>query len=241
MAGLSERTLAKLIARGRTEELREEARTDRAKLVAVKDERRGRLGEISRRCKALRVAHTADAQQQRAQLRAAIGIAREVIKDKCKAARGEAEEATAQRLIDAIAELDDVRDRLRVHLAGIKLPPKDPGRVRGGVAAAELQQEAIDQVVHNLEADYPELVPVWLNMARRMPRRYRATERRSAFEGFLEWAEENAGDVAEIQDRLLGRAVKEWTDREEEEQRAAHEAAEVTRKRRERAIRKLVR
>ena len=225
--GISARTLAKLIARGQTQEHREQVKAERATVASVKQDRRARLQAIAEQCRALRASHTTDAKRQREELRAAIDTARAVIKDKCKAARGD--EATAQRLIDAIEELSEVRDRLRVHLAGIKLPPKDAGRVRGGMRTAELKQEMIDEVASDIEVHAPELEPVWRNMARRMPARYRASKHRSALEGFTEWAAENAGEVAEIQDRLLGRSVQELEAREEEEQRDIYEAGEAKR------------
>lgn len=234
--GISKRTLAKLIARGQTQEHREQVKAERGKVAAVKQDRRARLQAITDQCRALRAAHTTDAKRQRLELRATIDAARTVIKDKCKAARGEADEAAARRLIDAIEELSEMRDRLRVHLAGIKLPPKDPGRVRGGVRTAELQEEMIDAVASDIEAHAPELEPVWRNMARRMPAAYRATKHRSALEGFTEWAAENAAEVAEIQDRLLGRSVKELEAREEEEQHDIFDAREAKRLREHRRL-----
>ena len=195
----------------------------------AKRERRERLKAITTQSRAMRTAHVSDAKRQRDELRAAIAAARAVIKDKCARARGAADEATAARLIAAIGELDEVRERLRLHLAGIKLPPKDPGRVRGGQRAAELQSELTDSVAYDLETTAPELEPVWRNMARRMPARYRASADRSAFEAFLDWAGDHPASVAEIQDTLLGRSIKELESREEEEQREIYEQREATR------------
>lgn len=239
MGKISARTLAKMVAHAQTQELREVVQRERADLADVKRVRRERLAAITTECRAMRAAHTTDAKRQRAELRAAIDSAREVIKTKCARKRGEADEATAARLIDAIAELDEVRERLRVHLAGIKLPPKDPGRVRGGERAAELQTEMIDRVAYDLETTKPHLEPVWRNMARRLPKRYRASAQRSAFEGFLEWAGDHPGAVADIQDKLLGRSIKELEERELEERSAEREAYEAREARRLRAHRKL--
>lgn len=229
MAGVSARTLAKMVARAQTQELREEVKRERGQVADAKRARRERLAAITAECRAMRATHTTDAKRQRAELRAAIAAAREVIKTKCARKRGEADEATAERLIAALGELDEVRERLRAHLAGIKLPPKDPGRVRGGQKAAELQSELIDRVAYDLETTAPELEPVWRNMARRMPARYRASANRSAFEAFLDWAGDHPASVAEIQDKLLGRSIKELESREEEEQREIYEAREAKR------------
>lgn len=232
MAGVSARTLAKMVARAQTQELREAIGEERAQVADAKRTRRERLQAITAKCRAMREAHGTDAKRQRAELRAAIEQARDVIKNKCARARGKTDEETAELLIAAIGELGESRERLRAYLSGLKLPPKDPGKVRGGVRAAELRGEVVDAVAYELEAGgAPELVPVWHNMARRLPRRYQASDRRSATEGFLEWAGDHAGAVADIQDKLLQRSVKELVGREEEEQREAHEAREAKRKR----------
>jgi len=212
---------------------------ERDQVADVKRARRERLAGITAECRAMRARHSTDAKRQREELRAAITAAREVIKTKCARKRGEADEATAERLIAAIAELDEVRERLRVYLAGVKLPAKDPGRVRGGQRAAELQQEMIDRVANDILGEAPQLEPVWQNMARRMPKSYRASEHRSAFEGFLEWAGDHPGAVADIQDKLLGRTIKELEARELEERSAEREVYEAREARRLRAGRKL--
>ncbi len=237
--GVSDRTLAKMVARAQAQELRGEVKRERAQVADVKRERRERLAAITAECRALRARHTTDAKRQRAELRDAIAAARDVIKTKCARQRGEADEATAERLIAAIAELDEVRERLRIYLAGVKLPAKDPGRVRGGQRAAELQQEMIDSVAYDLEVNNPQLEPVWRNMARRMPARYRASERRSAVEGFAEWAGDHPGEVAAIQDKLLGRSIDELEARETEERADEREAFEAREAKRLRAGRKL--
>lgn len=228
-----------MIARGQSQELREEVTRERGELADVKRARRDRLAGITTECRAMRATHTIDAKRQRDELRAAIAAAREVIKTKCARKRGEADEQTAERLIAALGELDEVRERLRLHLAGIKLPPKDPGRVRGGQRTAELQTEMIDQVAYDLETTAPHLEPVWRNMARRMPARYRASNLRSAFEAFLEWAGDHPAQVAEIQDKLLGRSIKDLEERELEERSGEREEYEAREAKRLRAATKL--
>jgi hypothetical protein len=228
------------VARAQSQELREAIGNERAQVADAKRTRRERLQAITAQCRAMREAHSTDSKRQRAELRAAIEHARDVIKNKCARARGKTDEETAGLLVAAIGELEEARDRLRIYLGGLKLPPKDPGKVRGGVRAAEVRAEVVDEVASNLEGSgAPELVPVWRNMARRLPKRYRASDRRSSTEGFLEWAADHAGAVADIQDKLLQRSVTEWTDREEEQQREAHEAGEVKRKRELRKLTKL--
>jgi len=235
--GVSARTLEKMVARGRTQALRETIRDERAYVAEVKGDRRARLHAITEKCRAMRAAHGTDAKRQRAELRAAIENARGIIKDKCAKARGKTDEETAELLLVALGELEDARDRLRRYLSELKLPPKDPGKVRGGVRAAELRAEVIEQVAYDLEGGgAPELVPVWRSMARRMPKRYQPSAHQSAYEGFLGWAGDHGSDVLAIQERNLQRDVKEWTDDAGGEQRAAHDAAE---KKRQRELRKL--
>lgn len=238
--GLSDRTLAKLVVRAQTQELREDVARERDQVADVKRARSERLAAITAECRELHARHTTDARRKRVELRAAIEAAQDVIKTKCAHKRGEADEATAERLIAAIAELDEVRERLRIYLAGVKLPPKDPGRVRGGQRAAELQQEMIDSVAYDLGVNNPRLEPVWRNMARRLPVRYRANQRRSAIEGFAEWAGDHPGEVAAIQDKLLGRSIDELEARETEERADEREAYDRREAKRLRAQRKLV-
>ena len=239
--GVSARTLAKMVAQAQTDELREDVKQERGQVADAKRDRRERLQAITAECRAMRAEHTMDAKRRRVELRAAIAAARDLIKTKCAHTRGEADEVAAARLIEAIGELEEVRERLRLHLAGIELPPKDPGRVRGGQRAAELQSEMIDRVAYDLETTKPHLEPVWRNMARRMPARYRASKYSSAFEGFLEWAADHPGAVADIQDKLLGRSIKELEERELEERSAEREAYEAREAKRLRAQRKLAR
>lgn len=230
-----------MIAKAKTEELRAEVAIDRGKVSAVKSGRRERLRRVAAQCKAVRERHMVSAKRRRDALRESIQAARTVIREKCKAKRGDAMEVDAERLIAAIGELADVRDRLALHLAGIQIPPKDPGRVRGGQRAAELLAETIDQVANDLEEVAPELVPVWRNMARRMPARYRPSGRRSALEGFTEWAEDHAGEVADIQDRLLDRSINQLEDIEMEARSDEREEYEAREAKRFRANRKLAR
>lgn len=236
----SARTLQKLVAQARTEELRGEARRERQKLTDAKAQRRVRLQAITEKCRAMRAHQMADSKRQREELRAAIAHARDVIKNKCAKARGKTDEETAAQILAAMGELDAARERLQLHLRGIKLPPKDPAKVRAGQRRAELLQEEIDQVGNELEgAGAHELLPVWESMARRMPKRYRGTDLKAAYEGFLEWAADHPADVAEIQDRALTRSIRELEKREVEEQRAIHDEREARRRRELRKLTKL--
>ena len=236
--GVSARTLEKMVARGRTQEMRETIRDERAEVADVKRDRRARLQAITEQCRAMRATHGTDAKRQRVELRAAIEHARSIIKDKCAKARGKTDEETAGLLLVALGELEEAREQLRRYLSELKLPPKDPGKVRGGVRAAEIRAEVIGEVAYNLEAGgAPELVPVWHSMARRMPKRYQASAHRSATEGFVEWASDHGSTVLAIQEKGLERDIKDLVGREEEERRDLHEAAE---KKRKRELRKLM-
>lgn len=226
-----------MVARAQTEELREEVRVHREHLATAKADRRSRLAAITAKCRAMREAQTTDAQRRRAKLREAIAQARAIIANKCAKARGKTDEETGREILRAVEELDEARERIKLYLAGIELPPKDSAKVRAGRRRAELLEEEIDEVSTDLEgAGAPELVPVWRNMARRMPKRYRASPGKSTLEGFLEWAGDHSGAVADIQDKLLGRSVKDLEAREEQEQRELYDAREAQR---DRAVRQL--
>lgn len=72
--------------------------------------------------------------------------------------------------------------------------------------AAEAAQESDDSVVRDIP---DELAGVW----RKVARRFKGAARRSRAEAFLEWAEENPGEVVALQqadaDREIARLVKE--------------------------------
>jgi hypothetical protein len=157
-----------------------------------------------------------------AELRALIKAARErrkaqlvLIRDQCRAerkalsltcstrraqARQEAREAVAARRTEIGGVLSEERVYQRVDALERK-----PG-VRKA-SARERRQESDDEVRSNLP---PELVPVF-NAVRRF---IKGSPRKSRTEDFLQWAEENAGEVYAIQgeqaDREVRRLVAEY-------------------------------
>lgn len=92
----------------------------------------------------------------------------------------------------------------------------------------EAQAESDEEVVRNLEAHHPELVPVFREMARNI----KASPKRSRTEAMLEWAEENSDEIlarkAKQDDDEIARMIREHQEAERELE-LAHKAQKMRR------------
>ena len=136
-----------------------------------------------------------------ADLRAKIaGLTREIAEARAKLTGARAEKrhtklrscgiAAGRVRAEKKAELDAKRaqlsDELRLKLAQRSIGERE-GRERVGV-----RQESDQEVIDNIEAERPELVPVF----KRHKRLFRSTEFRTRTEAFWEWLKENPEEIA---------------------------------------------
>lgn len=206
----------------RLREMREgEARTHararmRALRAEIKDERGkrpARLARIRELCREGRANVRARAKELRAQvladLRAEISKSRSPQSELCRTRRA-SERAAIQREIDQRrAELAEARRSYRARFVRER---------RSRVSRQERAEEKRHEVIANLP---PELVPVFERVAKDI----KGGPRRTRTEAFLEWAEENPGEVHGIlyeqADRDVERMVREHQELERSQRRRA--------------------
>lgn len=139
------------------------------------------------------------------------------------AARRQRIDALALRGVEKAAR---VRDHERQRLRELGRHKRRAEAAWAAHKARERTAESDDEVVSNLEAHHPELVPVF----RELRGRFRATPKMSRTEAVLHWAHDNPDEVmvrtAAREERELQRAIAE------------HEAAELAAHRHQRPIRK---
>jgi len=129
----------------------------------------------------------------------------------CEARKEQARAKAADSAARATARYEaERRDQYigRLYEKPAKLKTSSRGRARRAPVALH---ESDDEVLHNIPN---ELVPVWLKVRTRI----KGTPRRTRTEAFLEWAQENAGEVIAIQEEQFARDI-ERMEREEYETR----------------------
>lgn len=206
------RTQKAKLKRELAEQLR---RKDREALAALRSaiqraalQRREAMAAAVAACRAARVQlkakHAAARARAREELNRAIMAERQAARAKCTACKVEARRAGLSGVERARRELEAEREYQRqIRAADTRLRKRDVGRS----SAKERRAESDDEVRRNLPA---ELVRVFDAVRSRM----RGSARRSRTETFLQWAEENPGEVYAIQQAHADREVRELVKRE---------------------------
>lgn len=180
---------------------------DKKKLMReIENDRRAklrtRLAELALLIKAARANRREAVKGVRMQCR----VARAKLKTNCDR-RAEAERTKgAARIAERAHEVAAARDTDRVVRRGDNR--HRIGVVKARSSSVERSQESDDEVVRNL-SDQPELVGVF----RKIRKQVKGGPRRTRTEAFLEWVEENPGEVYAMQgaqaERDLGRMIAE--------------------------------
>lgn len=170
----------------------------RLELKSAKERRKRLVREARQLCKRGRVTLRERLQAEREALRQKAATARQAERAACRARKAVARSSGA-RSVTAVKNALAAERRLH---AAQRL---QAGQVKRRTAAEALQ-ESDDAVIRDIPA---ELVGVW----RQIGRRFKTAPRRSRAEAFLEWAEENPGEVVALQqadaDRDIARLMRE--------------------------------
>jgi hypothetical protein len=202
----------KALEKMRAEQLREQ---DRAKLVALRQalsaarrRRRKALSETVKTCKRARVTTAERVKVFRAEelqrIRAMVAQMKQQARNRCQARKHRIRQAGGGVVARERAQLREER-RLQEQLRRLAAAAKRK-KLRVAASAKERRAESDDYVRGNLPA---ELVPVF----NRVRAQIKGGARTTRTEAFLQWAEENPGDVLEYQshdtDREVARLVAE--------------------------------
>lgn len=186
------------IAKQRDRDLRKRARARLRELAvairAAKQARKAKVGEIRSTCRVNRSAYREQIAQARAELRRLIEQKRAEVA-RCKTAPREARAQADRMILEMIRELADERQLQ----AELRRAEGRAGKTR--ITISEKRAEDDDAVRGNLD---PELVPIF----DRVRTKIRATPRMSRTEAFLQWAHDNAGEVARMQAEIAEAAAE---------------------------------
>jgi hypothetical protein len=178
-------------------------------LKGARGTRRDRIAAVRAACKAERERLRAQALEQQRALRESIQRMRTEARKLCSQNAETAQRDAGAAIAQAIAALTEEQSRQHVQKLWQR-PPFCP--VRGPSRKGEARQESDCEVAQNLTD--PMLLPVW----ERVKHRIKGTARKTRTEAFLEWVEEHAAEVAEIQAAAIEASVQEL-EREEAETR----------------------
>jgi hypothetical protein len=188
----------------------------RESIREAKAARRGKLREVTTKCRSAVRENMARAKHARERLRASILRTREQAKGLCELSRGEAKADTLEAIERAVGTLEKERAEQRQLAAWVR-PKVCPTR---GRTAKEKRAESDCEVESNL--DDPGLRVVWEAVKHRI----KAGPRRTRTEAFLEWAAEHPSDVYQIQEADTERALDQL---EKEERRMSKDVANADR------------
>jgi hypothetical protein len=196
-------------ARDLAESLREKDKADlrllRARINAARVARKNMLHLARLQCRDARVSLKDRQAEERTELRAAHIVERVQGKSACETGKRLAKEHGTGLELTA-------KERLAQERRDQKLVREADRRPMFGATkkttARERAQEDDDSVRSNLP---PELVPVFNTVVRKL--KFKATPKRSRTEAFLDWAEENPGEILAVQEanaeQMLKRLLKE--------------------------------
>lgn len=183
------RELATSARKERRRAARERLKKVRADLARARTERKERMRAAVQSCKDGRARLRVRIEQQRRELQSAIAAERAATRGQCQASR----EATREQTLGKVAGLRkgvlDARSALRLLSSA---PSSTRKHAAGLVSSAESRAESDHAVRVNIPK---ELVVVFDKVKREI----HGSPRRSRTEAFLEWAQENAARVYEIQ------------------------------------------
>lgn len=187
----------------------------------ARSEGRQRVRAVRDLCREARVTLRDRARQLREELKNALQAERAALRGSCHDRLARARQETDKAIEEARKTAVEV-DRLR---RVARSPAQQHAAERARLARATAIRESDDEVRRNLPED---LGHVW----QRVKSRIRGGPRRTRTEAFLEWAEENAGDVA----RMLAEHAesRQWREETEQEYRARQEPERKPRARRAR-------
>lgn len=210
------------VARHHREQDRKKIRALRGQIAEVKKRRAGALRLAVKRCRVRR----RELAQRIKEFRAA---ERERVNREVEAMRQQARETCEARkqAIRAAAKSKEERTRetLRAEKAlqrELRETERHLKRREKAVAltVAERMRESDDEVERNIE---PDLVPIW----RKVKRGIKGSERKSRTEAFLQWVEENPGEIARMREKQADVELRALL----REQKAAERAARARAKR----------
>jgi hypothetical protein len=202
---------------------RESLRKLRTAIALAKTHKRGALRVVVQQCRAAREAHQARAKLLRAEARAAINAAiteeRDAARAACAAEKSSAKDASATAIGSARRLLDAERAyQAEIRRADQKVKLAQKKRR----SSAEARGESDDEVRANVPS---ELVSVF--DAKR--KGIKGSTRKSRTEAFLQWAEENPGEVYAVQQGEADRALAKLIKDEREHGRAMRSRVRYTR------------
>ncbi len=170
----------------------------RLELGAAKERRKRLVKEARALCKRGRLSLRAKLRAEREALKLKAVAARRAERAACRARKIVARSSGARSVAAVKAAISAER---RLH----RVQRLQAGEVKRRTAA-EARQESDDAVLRDIPA---ELGGVW----ERVSKRFKGGPRRSRAEAFLEWAEENPGEVVALQqqdaDREIARLIRE--------------------------------
>jgi hypothetical protein len=198
------------LARTKRELRKELQQRDRARLRTLKEtirrlrtERREALRTIREQCRRGRARVRERAKQRRAELRRELAGLKLGQRGVCATRLASTDKQFRRLRSEAASELVRERADQRITQRAESTRRVTAARL---VRAHREADESDDAVARNLEAD---LVPVW----EQVKRKFKGSGRRSRTETFLEWAQENPGEVwalrSSIADRELADLLKE--------------------------------
>lgn len=172
----------------------------RARIHSARVKRRHMLTDAREQCRVARMSLKSRQELERERLRDEQRTARVLGRSVCSSGKQRAKESGTKAERDALRELRDTRTLQR------QVRDADRRVVAQRSTARERSQEDDDAVRRNLPA---ELVPVFDKVRRRI----KGTPRKSRTETFLQWAEENPGEIVALQqaeaDEYLSKLLRE--------------------------------
>jgi hypothetical protein len=192
---LLERELREMLKR----QDREKLQAIRERIKEAKQRKRAAMLRVRESCQRARVQVRERGKERRAralaEARAALELEKQAAAETCRMKRARVRRQAGEAIERMALELEQEKTfQQQIERAS--------RRKRPGLAKAVQRRESDDEVRANLPA---ELVPVFDSVAKRI----RGNARKSRTEAFLEWAEENPGEVLTIQQDQADRDVAE--------------------------------
>jgi len=189
-------------------------------LREIEHDRRAKVVQRLRELGALLKTARAERREAIQRIQSQCRTAREKLRNACGARRERARQQGAERVAFRQREIQAERQLDRLQRTAGKRPSQKNSKPIGGVRKAprERTAESDDEVRRDIP---PELVSVF----NRVRRNIKGSDRRTRSEAFLEWAEENPGEVYAMQEQDAAREIERLIkDYQLEEYRSADES-----------------
>lgn len=214
--GESRAKFLRTVARHHREKDRARLKKLRGEIAEVKKRKKGALRLVVQRCRSRRRELAARVKEFRAQ-------ERERINQEVEAMRKQARDTCEARkqAVAAVAKTEEQkrRETLRAE-RGLQRELRETARhlrrreQAFKLTGAERQRESDDEVERNIDA---ELVPIW----RKVKRGIKGNEHKTRTEAFLQWVEENPGEIVALQEKAAERELRELLKQQKAAEREA--------------------